>query len=102
MDNPKIEYQRIDPPPSLALDTIEVFWLDYGPCRGMVTVTCYGASWTAYFGGMGEQSIREFFASVDVDYMVGKMHAPTLKEGKGRDAYLTRIVQAVQMELRKT
>lgn len=89
--------ERIEAP---GLDPIHVFWMNIKPCEGYVTVICYGSAWTAYFGAMSSGTIQEFFARVDVDYMVTKMQAPTLKDGKKHEAYLGRIVKAVQDHLR--
>ena len=64
-------YQITDVPPSL--DDISVFWQDIGPSRGSVTIICYGAAWTCYFGGMGNRTIREFFKEADTSYLVSKL-----------------------------
>jgi hypothetical protein len=86
---------------SHALDPIHVFWLNDSPGRGYVTIICYGSAWTAYFGAMGGNTIQEFFASVDVAYMVNALsRSRTLKTGKNYVAYLSRVVKAVQDKLR--
>lgn len=79
------------------LDTIHAFWVDVAPSAGYVTVICYGQAWTAYFGGMGGKTIKEFFASCDTGYLVTKMGiTPALKQSKRNDAYLGRIIDAVR------
>lgn len=86
--------------PDSSLDTIHVFWLDVEPGKGYVTIICFGQAWTAYFGGMGDRTIRQFFARADTDYMVTKMGiAPHLKQSKRNDAYLGRIIDAVRRNL---
>lgn len=35
-----------------SLDPITVFLEDLAPKRGKITVSCWGKSWTAYWGGM--------------------------------------------------
>lgn len=86
--------QRIDTP---GLDPIHVFWLDVALGAGYVTIICFGQAWTAYFGAMSGKTIREFFASCDVDYIV-----TALKQGKREHAYLGRIIEAVRAALRET
>jgi hypothetical protein len=56
-----------------SLDPITVFAEDIGPRQGKITIECYGKSWSAYWGGMGEQNITEFFRSCSVDYIANKM-----------------------------
>lgn len=57
----------------LGLDPISVFLEDLGPRRGKITIECYGKSWSAYWGGMGDRTIAEFFCSCSVDYIAGNM-----------------------------
>lgn len=87
-------------PASGPLDTIHVFWLDVAEWAGHVTIICWGQAWTAYFGGMGGQTIKEFFGTCDVGYLVSKMGiTPALKQSKKNDAYLARIIGAVKASL---
>ena len=82
------------------LDTIQVFWTNFEPNRGSVTICCYGSAWTAYFGGMGSPSIQEFFAGAPTDYLVIKLGiTPQLKQAKANLVYLARIVNAVKAAL---
>ena len=81
-------------------DRIHVFWMNVRPGQGYVTIICYGCAWTAYFGGMSGQTIEQFFAKADVPYLVNKMGCtPTLKQGQKQDAYLAKIIAAVQAHL---
>jgi hypothetical protein len=50
------------------LDPITVFAEDVAPRQGKLTIECYGQSWSAYWGGMGDCTLPEFLASVNVDY----------------------------------
>lgn len=74
--------------------------------QGMVTITCYGRAWTAYWGAMSSRSVREFFVSCDADYLVGCLvrgMTPTAKRFVASDeAYLARIVEAVKQAFRNT
>jgi len=87
-------------PAQSALDGITVYWHNYGSSKGMVTIVCWGSSWNAYFGGMPEETIQEFFAKADVGYLVGKLGtAQFLKQTKQHLGYLARIVAAIKTAL---
>jgi len=51
------------------LDPIDVYPENFGKGQGQITITCYGKAWTAYWGGMGDQDINEFFCSCDEHYI---------------------------------
>ena len=54
------------------LDPITVFLEDLAPCKGMITVSCWGKSWTAYWGGMWEgRNIGQFFCELNTSYIIG-------------------------------
>lgn len=89
--------------PEGKLDQITVFWLDFGNFKGSVTIICYGCAWTAYFGGMPAESIREFFQAADTGYLCSKLGITPLLKQRAKDlAYLGRIIEVVKLELRKT
>lgn len=64
----KINLSDID-----GLDPISVIAEDLGPGQGQIVITCYGQSWSAYWGGMGDRTICEFFCSCDEHYLAGKL-----------------------------
>ena len=54
------------------LDPITVFLEDLAPCKGKITVSCWGKSWTAYWGGMWDGlSIGQFFCELNTSYIIG-------------------------------
>lgn len=55
------------------LDPITVFLEDIAHRQGKIIIECYGQSWSAYWGGMGERTIAEFFCSTDEHYLAGKL-----------------------------
>lgn len=59
-----------------ALDPITVFLEDIEPRRGRITIRCYDEAWTAYWGGMGDRTIAQFFCECDEHYI-----AKNLKQG---------------------
>lgn len=52
------------------LDPITVVLEDLSPRRGNIIIKCWDKAWTAYWGGMGERSIAQFFAEQSPDYLV--------------------------------
>lgn len=79
---------------------ITVFWQDFGPNRGQVTIFCWGSAWTCFFGGMGSSSIKEFFAGCSTSYLVDKLRITRwLKSSKAHDQYLGRLIDAVQRKI---
>lgn len=79
------------------MDRIEVYWRDYAPCKGSVTITCHGCAWTAWFGGMGDRTIKEFVADAGVDYLVTKLGInPTLKQLKKDNEHLAKIIRCIK------
>jgi hypothetical protein len=84
-----------------ALDAIQVFWTNYAPFQGSVTITCFGCAWTAYFGGMMSETIQQFFAQADTPYLISKLgRSQLLKARKKDDVYLARIISAIKEALR--
>lgn len=51
------------------IDNITVFLEDLAPRQGRITISCYNESWTAYWGGIGERTIAEFFLMCDEGYL---------------------------------
>jgi hypothetical protein len=83
-----------------ALDPITVYLEDIAPSQGMMTVVCYGKSWTGYWGGMGENcKILDFIISVDSGYIARRISHN--RATKSDDKYLMRIIEVVQASLRE-
>ena len=80
------------------LDPITVVLQDVGPGQGRLIVECWCSAWAAYWGGMGDRTLAEFIASCDACYVSGKL-LPS-KYTKRDEAYLLRIVEAVQIAIR--
>lgn len=51
------------------LAPIRVTLSDLGPGQGRINIECYGKSWASYWGGMGEETIAEFFTTCDEHYL---------------------------------
>lgn len=98
----KLESIRIEG--AQALDPVTVFFEDFGDNMGRVTVVCYGECWTAFFGSMGRETIRDFVKTSPASYLADKlMPCPgkmKVKEFKTQASYVRRIVDAVQSALK--
>lgn len=54
------------------LDPITVFLEDLAPCKGKITISCWGKSWTAYWGGIWDGlNIGQFFCELNTGYIIG-------------------------------
>ena len=82
-----------------ALDPVTVVFRDEGPARGGIIVECYGIAWSAFWGGMGSKTAREFVASCDADYLATKLWRTGEKRTKAAEAYLLRITTAIRSAL---
>ena len=78
-----------------ALDPITVIFRDESAGRGGVIVECYGKAWSAFWGGMGDKTVKGFVASCGPDYVAGKLWRDGEKRTKAAEAYLLRIASAV-------
>lgn len=55
------------------LDPIRVT-LDNGELgKGRITIECYGKAWSSYWGGMGSDTVEQFFAGCNNDYLIGNL-----------------------------
>ena len=84
----------------LDLDPVAVVLTDYSRGSGRVTIECYGAAWSTYFGAMGDKTLREFLPSCSEDYLANRLLSPQHKRNKSDLAYLRRIVAVVQEAIR--
>lgn len=51
------------------LDPITVSLENYKPGQGKITIECFGKSWTARWGAMGDQTVQDFFLGCDRWYI---------------------------------
>ncbi len=77
------------------LDPVVVVFRDEGPSRGGIIVECYGQAWSAFWGGMGSKTVREFVASCDSDYIANKLWRTGDRRTKRTEEYLVKIASAV-------
>lgn len=60
------------------LDPVRVMIENIEPGRGLITITCFGKSWNASWGGMGGDTVEEFVKRVSNGYLIGCL-APRLE-----------------------
>lgn len=44
---------------------------DHKTRQGEIILKCYGSSWTAYWGSMGDRTVAQFFSDCSADYLIG-------------------------------
>lgn len=70
------------------LDPITVYLEDFEPRKGKITIECYGESWSSYWGGMGDQTIQEFFMNGYEDYLAGNLSNVTPRTVDDKEAFI--------------
>jgi hypothetical protein len=89
-------------PPTGSLDSITVFWQNFGIGKGQITLVCWGSAWTAYFGGMGDDTIQQFFTQAGSYYLAGKlMSAQWQTHTKTHEKYIVRLCDAVKAHMKQ-
>ncbi|WP_343552163.1 hypothetical protein [Pantoea sp.] len=53
-----------------SLDPVKVMIENIQPGVGNITITCFGKSWTSYWGAMSDQTIQEFFVDCNDSYLI--------------------------------
>lgn len=82
------------------LDPITVFLEDYEPGKGKITVSCWGKSWTAYWGGMSGDDVATFFCRVNADYIIGYF-APNIGSTQFSGTSLVEKAKRVVLDCRR-
>lgn len=52
------------------LDPVKVMIENISPGVGNITITCFGQSWTSYWGAMSDRTVQEFFAKCSDSYLI--------------------------------
>jgi hypothetical protein len=85
-------------PTAQSLDEITIFFQDFELGKGRMVLECYGEAWAAYWGSMGDKTIREFVQAAGPEYLFNKLSRP--RQSKATDKYLRRIVEALKVDLK--
>ncbi|KOX63806.1 hypothetical protein AA303_17040 [Pseudomonas psychrophila] len=84
------------------LDPITVFLEDLAPCKGKITVSCWGKSWTAYWGGMWDGlNIGQFFCELNTSYIIGYFDQAMSSRQFSGEALANKIRRLVLKERRQ-
>lgn len=83
------------------LDPVRVILENFEPGQGRIIIVCYDAAWVGYWGSMSGDTIQDFFVRCDAGYLQSNLSsASSLSRDKRHQAYLVRIIEAVQAALR--
>lgn len=63
---------KVTSPRKIGLDEVHGYFEDIEKGVGRVTLICYNMAWTAWWGGIGDRSVMQFFKECGVDYLEGK------------------------------
>lgn len=55
------------------MDLINVTFEDFKPGHGKMTIDSYGDAWSAYWGAMASENIKQFVSTASTSYLVGKL-----------------------------
>lgn len=91
--------EKITTPARKGLDPVYAYFDDIGPGQGRVILVCWDMAYTAYWGAIGERTVKEFFAGCGVDYIMGNLMGRHYKQGAVDQGYLKKIVQSVHDHL---
>lgn len=89
------------------LDPITVILEDIEPRKGKIIIECYGKSWSSYWGGMGSDTIAQFFGSMDEHYLAKNLSdisaditdGDSIKDGAFRQIIVLRWGKMVRSRL---
>lgn len=91
--------EKITVPASKGLDPVYAYFDDIGDGQGRVILVCWDMAYTAYWGAMGNRTIKQFFAECGTDYIENNMQGRHYKRGSVDNSYLSRIIKAVHQHL---
>jgi len=87
------------------LDPITAVLLNMGEGRGQLIVECFGCSWAAFWGAMGNVTLQQFIISTDAEYLAecltrgSAQYVTNRTAGRAQERYVQRIAEAVKEAL---
>ncbi|WP_417778637.1 hypothetical protein [Stutzerimonas xanthomarina] len=72
----------------------------YTTRQGKIIIECYGKSWSAYWGGMGNRTVAQFFSDEHCEYLIGSL-APSLGANRFSGKALVRMAKRVVLDCRR-
>jgi hypothetical protein len=98
------EPHKLDPVTVILEDTghrlIPMDGKDYTTRQGKIIIECYGKSWSAYWGGMGDRTVAQFFSDEHSDYLIGSL-APSLSPSRFSGGALLDMAKRVVLDCRR-
>ncbi|EOK5395676.1 hypothetical protein ACM6SP_004149 [Pseudomonas aeruginosa] len=98
------EPHRLDPVTVILEDTghrvIQMDGKCYTTRQGKIIVECYGKSWSAYWGGMGDRTVAQFFSDEHSEYLIGSL-APSLRGSRFSGEALVKMAKRVVLDCRR-
>jgi len=91
--------QKIEISDAGALDPVTCILQDLGRYRGSLTVTCFGRSWTHQWNNTGANSIAEFVAWQNAEYLASAL-APMMRQTVYNESLLVAYAKRVVVERR--
>lgn len=84
---------------AVALDPVRVMIENMHPGAGSITITCFGKSWTSYWGAMSDRTVEQFFMDCNDSYLVNCLSCgiSSTLEGEDNDAN----IEFVKREIRR-
>lgn len=91
------------------LDPVSVFLEDLGvrassgdhkTRQGKIIIECYGKSWSAYWGSMGDRTVAQFFSDEHSEYLIGCL-APSLRSSQFSGDALVDKAKRVVLDCRR-
>lgn len=73
---------------------------EYTTRQGKIIIECYGKSWSAYWGSMGDRTVAQFFSDENSDYLIGSL-APSLNPSRFSGDALVKMAKRVVMDCRR-
>lgn len=91
--------EKVSVPAKPGLDEVSAYFEDLGEGAGRVILVCWDMAYTAYWGAMGDRTVKQFFAECGVDYITARINGRHYKAGKVDQIYLERVVKSVHDHL---
>lgn len=85
-----------------SLDPVSVFLEDQAPGKGKITIECYGKSWSAWWGAMGDKTtITEFFCEAPDEYLAKNLSSAPLDTYEDDYEAMVPLIRKRVLELRR-
>ncbi len=92
--------EKITIPAQPGLDGVFAYFDDIAKGEGRVILVCWDMAYTAYWGAMGDRTVKQFFIGCDVDYIASRMSGRHYKRGIVDQKYLEKIINATLTHLK--